>query len=274
MSSVQSIAVISVVNSPFQPRLEEDEAFLDELTASIREKGVLTPLLVRPARTSGLYEIVDGNTTLKAAKRAGFTQVPCIVKALSDQAAMEITWHRNNLRKDWRDYEKAQFLHEYGRRFNLTQEEIGQRMGKDQPWVAHHIAMIKAVAEKYVPGHIVKQLSEHQFRALTALPPETQAEVVKTIEETGDAPSVREIERLGKGEVTQPPEPPTPEPTPEPSPPTEVTPRKETDIGTFQCSMCQQAGERLRHFLIVHVSAEGERPRHVIKPMKGEAEPA
>ena len=172
-----------LVSSPFQPRLEVDEPFLEELVGSIRDKGVLVPLLVRRL-ASGNYEVVDGNTTLRAAKILELKAVPVIIQELDDQAAMEVAYQRNNTRRDWSDYERARFLNEYGRRFGLNQEQIATKTGATPGRVSQLFAMVKA--EDRYPKQVLSRLNEWQFRSLESLPAEKREEAVT---------------RIGKGEA-------------------------------------------------------------------------
>lgn len=128
--------------NPKQPRIHYDEEKLQELADSIREQGVLQPLLVRPVE-EGLYEIVAGERRFRASKLAGLKRIPVVVKKLSDESAMLAALIENLQREDLNPIEEAQGLQELIRKFNLSQEEIAVRIGKSRSLVANTLRLLK-----------------------------------------------------------------------------------------------------------------------------------
>jgi ParB family chromosome partitioning protein len=111
-----------------QPR--KDRGDLHGLTESVREKGVLEPLLVRPLRESGRYMIISGERRYHASRAAGLAEVPCIEKDIDDEETLEIALIENLQRKDLTPFEEADGIQNLADRFGLTHEQIGKQLGK------------------------------------------------------------------------------------------------------------------------------------------------
>ena len=111
-----------------QPR--KDRGDLRGLTESVREKGVLEPLLVRPLRESGRYLIISGERRYFAARAAGLAEIPCIEKDIDDAETLEIALIENLQRKDLTPFEEADGIQNLADRFGLTHEQIGKQLGK------------------------------------------------------------------------------------------------------------------------------------------------
>ncbi len=130
--------------SPFNPRKSFDEAQLEELANSIREKGLVQPILVRPHGPNGsYYEIVAGERRWRAAQRASQHLVPVIVRALTDQEALELAIIENVQRSDLNVIEEAAGYRELIDRFGYTQEELGQIIGKSRSHLANTLRLLK-----------------------------------------------------------------------------------------------------------------------------------
>jgi len=129
--------------SPLQPRRSFDEETLAELAASIGEKGVLQPLLVRPCE--GGYEIVAGERRYRAAQRAGLDRVPVVVRELSDQETLEIAIVENLQREDLNPVEEARAFRQL-MGFGLTQEAVAQAVGKSRSAVANTLRLLSLPA--------------------------------------------------------------------------------------------------------------------------------
>ena len=114
--------------NPMQPRADIGD--LEELIASIREKGVLEPLLVRPSQVGGRFMIISGERRYRAAREAGLHEVPCIEMDVDDRAVAEIALIENLQRKDLTPYEEAEGLLVLKDRFGYTHEEIARKIGK------------------------------------------------------------------------------------------------------------------------------------------------
>ncbi len=184
------LPIEALSSMPFQSRLAREDSDLLELVTSVKIYGVLEPILVRP-KENGLYEVVAGERRIVAAKRAGLVEVPAIVKALSDQEAYEVQLIENVQRRDLSDMEKARMLDFMVKKFGYTQEALAGKLGKSQPWVSQHLAMLKV--EDYHPGDNVKELNERQAREILAASPEKREEIMGEISRTGEVPSARDL---------------------------------------------------------------------------------
>lgn len=136
---VQQVAVAQLRPSPYQPRKQMDEGAISELAASVREKGVLQPILVRPIE--GGYEIVAGERRYRAAREAGLVTVPAVVRELSDQETLEIAIIENLQREDLNPVEEARAFKQL-LDFGLTQERIAQAVSKSRSMVANTLRLL------------------------------------------------------------------------------------------------------------------------------------
>ena len=149
-----------------QPRKTFSPAKLDELAASIREKGIIQPLVVR--KKDGHYELVAGERRWRAAQRAGLREVPVVIQDVSDDIALEMALIENIQREDLNAVEEAEAYHSLMVRFDLSQEEMAKRVGKERSTVANSLRLLKLPAE--LKGDIVEErLSMGHARALLAL---------------------------------------------------------------------------------------------------------
>lgn len=139
---LQSVSIESVHRSPLNPRTTFRESELDELAASIREKGMVQPIVVRPARDSG-YEIVAGERRWRAAQRASLHRIPVIVRMLSDQEALELAIIENVQRADLNALEEARGYDQLMQRFDHTQEDLSVIVGKSRSHVANTLRLLK-----------------------------------------------------------------------------------------------------------------------------------
>ncbi len=133
------IAVEMIDPNPEQPRVEIGD--LTELTASIKDKGVLEPLLVKPSRTSGRWMIIAGERRWRAARAAEIREVPCIELDVDDRAVAEIALIENLQRKDLTAWEEADGLLALCERFGYTHEEVAKRVGKSRSTVTESISI-------------------------------------------------------------------------------------------------------------------------------------
>src|SRR5205085_5813832 len=139
------IALEQLDPNPDQPRVEIGD--LTELTASIREKGVLEPLLVKPAREPGRWMIIAGERRWRAAREAGLREVPCIEMDVDDRAVAEIALIENMQRKDLTPWEEADGLLALTEKFGYTHEEVARKIGKSRSTVTEALS-IAAIPEK------------------------------------------------------------------------------------------------------------------------------
>ncbi|MGN0445527.1 MAG: ParB/RepB/Spo0J family partition protein [Acutalibacteraceae bacterium] len=175
-----------------QPRKTFDQKALDELAESIQKNGVLQPLLVRPM-SDGSYQLVAGERRWRASRIAGLTEVPVIIKEMSDEQAMEIALIENLQREDLNPIEEAEGLQLLITRYHLTQEEAAARVGCSRPAVSNALRLLnlpESVRDMAKAGEI----SAGHARALLGFQDENQMQ--KTAEEIRDhGLSVREIEK-------------------------------------------------------------------------------
>jgi len=128
--------------NPRQPRREFGEAALTELATSIRAKGVIQPLLVRPRGDSG-YELVAGERRLRAAEQAGLHEVPAVVREVSDSESLELALVENLQRDDLSPLEEATAYRRLMDEFGHTQEEVAERVGKSRPTIANALRLLR-----------------------------------------------------------------------------------------------------------------------------------
>ena len=127
--------------NPFQPRKKVREASIDQLAESIKEKGIIQPLLVR--KTGEGYELIAGERRWRAAQRAGLTEVPVILKETEPVAQLELALIENIQRQDLNAMEEAEAYQRLIQEFGLSQEEVGRRVGKDRSSIANFLRLLK-----------------------------------------------------------------------------------------------------------------------------------
>lgn len=171
------IALDKLDPNPEQPRVEIGD--LADLTASIKEKGVLEPLLVRPSRLSGRWMIIAGERRWRAARQADLREVPCIEMDVDDRAVAEIALIENMQRKDLTAWEEADGLLALSQRFGYTHEEIARKVGKSRTSVTEALSIASVpesireqcrradISSKSLLLEIVRQPDEESMRRLT-----------------------------------------------------------------------------------------------------------
>lgn len=142
----REIPVDMIDRNPYQTRSHFDEAQLVELAASIASTGVVQPILVRPIG-NGRFQLVAGERRWTASQRAGKLTVPAVVRSVSDQQAMEMTVVENLQRADLNPMEQARAFERLSRDFQLTQEQIAKRTGKDRTSIANSLRLLKLPKE-------------------------------------------------------------------------------------------------------------------------------
>ena len=190
-----SIGIEELYPGPEQPRRRFDEAQLAELAESMKVHGVITPLIVRPRREGGYY-LIAGERRWRAAQRAGLHEVPVVVQEVEGQAAFERALVENLQRSDLGPLEEATAFQRLIDEFQLTQEQVADRIGKDRSTVANAIRLLKLP-----PGarQLVEdgRLSMGHARALLGL--DDVAAIERTARQVADrALSVRQTEALVK----------------------------------------------------------------------------
>ena len=186
--------ILDIEPNKEQARKQFDEAALSELADSIAQHGVLQPLLVRPI--SGGYQLIAGERRWRASRIAGLTQVPVIIKELSDDEAAVISLIENLQREDLNPVEEALGFASLIKDFNLTQEDAAKRVGKSRPVVANALRILK-LPEKVLDLVRENKLSAGHARAIVAVEDEkTVLLIAETVVAKGL--SVRATEKMVK----------------------------------------------------------------------------
>jgi ParB family chromosome partitioning protein len=168
MMGSQDIPIELLRRNPNQPRKVFAEEDIEELAASIREKGVIQPLLVRPiAGAMGEYEIVAGERRWRAAQRAGLREVPAVVRSLADGEVLEIAIIENVQRVDLNPIEEALGYKTLMDQFGRTQDAVAEVVGKSRPHVANALRLLNL--PEVVQGYVLQgQLTAGHARAIAA----------------------------------------------------------------------------------------------------------
>lgn len=141
VATVQELSIDSVVANPRQPRKAFDTKGLRDLSESMKRSGVLQPVVVR--RHGQQFQIVVGERRWRAAKMAGLTRIPAVIREATDAETLELALVENLLREDLNPMEEAEAYHRLLSEFAWTQEDLGQRVGKDRSSVANCLRLLK-----------------------------------------------------------------------------------------------------------------------------------
>ncbi len=183
--------------NPRQPRKTFESEPLEELAASIREHGILQPLVVR-AVAEGRWELISGERRMRAARLAGLKEVPVVERSASAQVSLELAIIENVQREDISSIESAAAYRLLMEEFSLTQEEVARKVGKSRASIANTLRLLK-LPEEMQAAIAEGELSEGHARALLmADSPHRQAEIFRRVLREGL--TVREAERLARGE--------------------------------------------------------------------------
>ena len=213
-SGVSQLPVDAIRRNPRQPREQFDAKDLEELAASIREHGVIQPLIVAPG-TDGNYTLIAGERRLEAAKRAGLHTVPAILRQASDRELLELALIENIQRSELNPLEEAEAYRQLTEDFGLSHEEVASRVGKSRPAVSNTLRLLqlsatvkRALVESYAHaeeedqdveqgGESKFRLSEGHARALLRLSThQAQDAALKSVE--AGRLNVRQTEELVK----------------------------------------------------------------------------
>jgi ParB family chromosome partitioning protein len=196
----RDIPIELVHRNPDQPRRHFSEAEIGELEASIRDKGILQPILVRPSpKTPGEYEIVAGERRWRAAQQAGLTAIPALIRVLDDDKAFEIAVVENVQREDLNAMEEAQAYASLMRRMAYTQDKAAGAVGKSRSHVANTLRLLQL--PESVQDHVLfgRLTAGHARAILSAAYPEVLAQAI-----VEKGLSVRDAENMAKGRAVAP----------------------------------------------------------------------
>jgi ParB family chromosome partitioning protein len=248
---ISQLAVESILPNPRQPRTRFDPEELAELAASIREHGVLQPLIVTQGQEPDRYILVAGERRWLAARQAGLTHVPALLREASDQQRLELALIENVQRADLAPLETADAYRQLAEDFSLSHEEIALRVGKSRVAVTNTLRLLKlpeAVRQALAQGKI----SEGHARALLALTT-TQSQTAALLTILSHELNVRQTEALVRRLSGE-----RPAPAEKPAPPPEVTDlehRLEDSLGT---RVNLKRGSQGRGTVVIHFYSDEE----------------
>ena len=188
---VQQLRLIDVEPNRNQPRRNFDDEKIEELSKSIKEYGVIQPIIV--IKEDNYYRIVAGERRWRAAKKAGISEIPAIVREYSEQQNKEIALIENIQRENLNPVEKAMALKEILEKYSMTQQQLADKLGISRSGIANTIRLLN-LDERVI--ELVKEgkLTEGHCKALLAVQdPDEQIRIAKHMIESGD--SVREVEK-------------------------------------------------------------------------------
>jgi ParB family chromosome partitioning protein len=201
---ILQVPVDSVRRNPRQPRMHFDPQELEELTASVREHGILQPLIVS-AEADGSYTLIAGERRLEAARRAGLRTVPVLVRQIGERGRLELALIENLQRADLNPLEEAEAYRQLHEEFGLSHEEIARRVGKSRVAITNTLRLL-SLAQPLKQALLEGAISEGHARALLTLStPEAQVAALRTVLQQGL--TVRQTEELVRklsGERPQP----------------------------------------------------------------------
>jgi ParB family chromosome partitioning protein len=219
-SGLIEVRVSEITTNPRQPRHDIPAESLRELADSIREHGVLQPLIVTEIAPAGAnrvarYQLIAGERRWRAAMLAGLELVPALVKEATPQQTLELALVENIQRADLNPLEEASAYHQLMDDFGLTQEQVSERVGRSRVTVANSLRLLR-LADEIKDALLANRISEGHARALLGLTnAHLQLRVLRAIEK--DRLSVRQTEELVRRLTSEAEEPeqPVPSPTPE-----------------------------------------------------------
>jgi ParB family chromosome partitioning protein len=186
--------VEAILPNPHQPRQSFSDSEMTELVNSIKEKGIIQPILV--SRTKDGFQLIAGERRWRAAQKAGLNKIPAWVRDASPAEALELALIENTQRKDLNPIEEASAYHEMTQNFNLTQEALSKRIGKDRSTIANSLRLLK-LPSVIQQDLIDSRLSPGHARVLVSLgSPSVQKEIRNLIMKK--SLSVRQTEALVK----------------------------------------------------------------------------
>lgn len=197
-NGLRTVRISLIEPNKAQPRKAFDKEKIDELSLSIKENGVLQPLIVRELN-NGRYQIISGERRWRASRQAGLEEIPVIVKELSDQQVLEIGLIENLQREDLNAVEEARGYRTLMSEFGLTQEQVAEKVSKSRPAVANALRIL-ALPDEVLDLVLSGDLTSGHARALLPLADMTgKAEMIRLAKEIAEKGlSVRAVEAMAK----------------------------------------------------------------------------
>lgn len=205
---VARIPIESIERNPHQPRIQFDQEELDELMMSVKEHGILQPIVVSTL-PNGKYELIAGERRFRAATLAGLTHVPAVIRSASERQKLEWAIIENVLRQDLNPVEEAKAYTRLMDEFRLTQEEVSKRMGKSRSQIANIVRLLQ-LPQEIQDGLSKRSITMSQARTLLALPTDKErVELYRTM--TTGGLTVRDAEdavtkRVGRRRIARDPQ--------------------------------------------------------------------
>ncbi len=193
---IKNIPLEEIRSNPFQPRRFFDEEKLQELAESLKEHGLFQPIIVKKSIKG--YEIVAGERRAKAAKLAGFTEIPAIVRDFTDEEMMEVALLENIQREDLNPIEEAEAYDSILKKMLITQEELAKKVSKSRSYITNVIGLV-TLPEEVKQLVIEKKLSMAHARILSKME-DSEYVISLAYKVANNGMSVRELEALSKGE--------------------------------------------------------------------------
>ena len=196
---IWQLPVANIIANPHQPRKDFSSEGLEELASSIKEHGIISPLIVTGAGENK-WQLIAGERRWRAAKSIGLERVPAVVRELTEQKKMEVALIENLQRQNLNPLEVATAYEKLINEFNLSQDELGRKVGKSRSTISNIIRILN-VRDEVKQAILAGKISEGHARVLAGLPQADQLEVLQKI--LNNNFSVRETERAGKEVVVR-----------------------------------------------------------------------
>ncbi|MDP2587217.1 MAG: ParB/RepB/Spo0J family partition protein [bacterium] len=185
------IEIAAIKPNPFQPRKQFSLPELEDLASSIREHGILEPLVISPTARTGAYTLVAGERRLRAAELAGLATVPVVIRQTDDQEKLELALIENIQRQDLNPLEEARALRKLLRDFSLSQDQVAKRVGRSRPAVANCVRLLE-LSSDVQQALLSSQISSGHAKCMVVLSREHQIALLQEIMREGL--SVRQTE--------------------------------------------------------------------------------
>jgi ParB family transcriptional regulator, chromosome partitioning protein len=192
---IRNVPVDRITPNPDQPRMTFDEESLNELAASIREHGVLQPILVRPASEPQRYQLVAGERRWRAAQKAGLHEVPALIEQIDDDTALEIAIIENLQREDLSPLEEALMYERMTREHGYSVRRLAQKIGKDKGYIENRLRLAGAPTEIKQLVSLRKDTLSHAYELLKVDNPKKRQRLAEQVA-SGELSLVKLRERI------------------------------------------------------------------------------